>query len=319
VTTRTVSGARVLVATPSPWSDTLRRLVVEIGQAAGLAVSDAYQAEGRPSDKSALLVCANASGLEPSHSVRMAVILGDASRAPEMLRASLGVNEIDSLRHASNCYAFAATLAENGAGLAIRESDFREEPGEALTAVLAELGLTPAPAELRAIVGRLNQMMEERPVGQGALEGDHLAEDALAMYHPAQDGEPARAWWPRELFRWSDHPEIPPPESIDITGVARSLIVGPYLSLSAGLWRVTAILDLDTEAARRIFLFSFGSGENFTHHQTMGLHHGRNQITLEHHFTAPGLAEFAIGFPFGAFDGVLQFRGLIVDRAQAPA
>jgi hypothetical protein len=287
--------------------------VERIAEAADLPILETFNVEGPAPENGSLFICANAFGLEIPQTARTAVILGDVDRAPPLLRANLGIGDADALRLTSSCYACATTLADTGAGRVVREADFRDSPGGALAAVIAALDLAPVAKELDAEIGRLEQALADR-VDPDAMEGA-LMERVLATYRA---GEPTQAWWPRELFTWPDAPETALPETLDITGVARNVVVGPFISLPAGHWRATATFDLDEEAARRIFLFSFGTGQVFSRHQTMDLRPGRNEISLAHHFATAGAAEFAIGFPYGAFDGALQFRGLTVERCEAP-
>lgn len=53
--------------------------------------------------------------------------------------------------------------------------------------------------------------------------------------------------WPTSVFKFSDQPDAPPPQTVEIAGPVRDLYYGPYLFLPPARYRVEAILAFSDE------------------------------------------------------------------------
>lgn len=53
--------------------------------------------------------------------------------------------------------------------------------------------------------------------------------------------------WPTSVFTFKDRPDVPPPQTADISGPVRDLYYGPYFYLPPGRYRVEAILAFSDE------------------------------------------------------------------------
>lgn len=53
---------------------------------------------------------------------------------------------------------------------------------------------------------------------------------------------PQEIHWHRDLFQDGDHPGQPPPPVLDVTGLGRCLVYGPYIHLPAGSWSCSLTL-----------------------------------------------------------------------------
>jgi hypothetical protein len=261
-----------------------------------------------------LTICADVAGLDTGRATAVAVVLGDPDQAAAIVREQLGLVGADAIVFASKCFALAVELARQPAAVVVTAATLRDHPRAALSALLSALGLAPVPTE------EVLASFEASLATAAAREDDPVAREALAIYQDPDQGKPARIWCARTLLRWGDKPDEPPPEVMDITGGARSLVFGPYIYLPPGAWRLTASFDVDEEAAKRFWLVTFGSGAEFSNLDATQLTPGRHDLSIVHRLVAPGPAEFSLGVPAAAFHGELQFLGLtieLVDEAEA--
>jgi len=315
-------GARLFVATPSRVSAPLRQALHGAAGLRRVPVLDAPGLDGRALDQGSLVLCADASGIDPAGVGPSVVVLGDPDDAAGTVRDWLGIEGRDAVVFASRCHAFAAALGAEGGAEVLAEAEIRAHPEAALLRILSALDLTLEPGEARLTIERFEAALAASDVALTAQEERAWGRQALAIYRLGADEEARSSWCPRELFRWGDKPSEPPPRLMDITGGARTLVFGPYLMMPAGTWRATAVFDLDEEGAKRFFLASFGSSGEFSHDKSHPMAVGRNRMSVVHRFARPGPAEFILGVPHAAFHGTLSFSGLAIERAdpsEAPA
>jgi hypothetical protein len=306
---------RLVVVPPSALSAPVRAALRCAAEACGTKVTDAPNLDGRPGN-GALVICADASGADLARLSLSLVVLGDPDHATAAVRDWPSVPTNDAIVFASRCYAHATALSRGGVGTVIGEAAFRSDAEGALDEMLATLNLIPPPDKAEILRSEFRSALEQS-IAAAEASPNSLARDALALYRDREG--PARAWWPRELFKWGDDPVSAPPPSMDITGVPRSLVIGPYLSVSPGTWRVTATFEVDDDAALRFYLVSLGSGDDFSHERTFRLKPGRNELSVTHRFRAVGPAEFALGVPFGGFHGTLRFLGAAIEAVEEPS
>lgn len=117
--------------------------------------------------------------------------------------------------------------------------------------------------------------------------------------------------WLPDLFVYCPRKadERPLIQKFEMTGPPRALVHGPYFTLPAGLWRITARFSVDDEGARRNLKIGWGArGEEVTwtiKPDEAGLY----DITMEARWSAPGPAEFRIALADGCMDGEFEFFG----------
>lgn len=86
--------------------------------------------------------------------------------------------------------------------------------------------------------------------GVGDIQIDHLnlARSVLDPLQAMLRGSTIRpVSWPTPVFKFSDHPDAPPPEIVDVAGPARTLYYGPYFHLPPCRYRVEALLAFSEE------------------------------------------------------------------------
>lgn len=153
-------------------------------------------------------------------------------------------------------------------------------------------------------------------VSQGQI--DHWAESA-------RNSQPPTQWWDRSRFLRGGEANLDTcPELLDLTGRACFLFYGPYVPLSAGLWRATILLTLCTDAARRPIALQFGAEPDYA---TIDLPFGvpgDHRIVLEHRLDGGQPAQIRLWLKKAAFHGAIRFLGACVElvdggTAEVPA
>lgn len=103
--------------------------------------------------------------------------------------------------------------------------------------------------------------------------------------------------------------------AIDLTGRARGLIEGPFLTLSPGCWRIDSewdIADLTSEVALQ---FSWGPyGDVVTCHET-ARHQGRYRVLMDAHWSGLAPAMLSVSLTNPCFHGSLSLARLRLTRA----
>lgn len=142
------------------------------------------------------------------------------------------------------------------------------------------------------------------------------ARTALSLF---ADGPPlhgASAQWARELFRHTSTSGVVQgvPERLDITGRARILVFGPYVSLPPGDWRIRLRFWLDASAAKASWRLEWGDQARFATHAFRPGRAGRFEVELSHRWEDAAPSELRLALDVPAVDGVLGFEGVRVDR-----
>jgi len=99
------------------------------------------------------------------------------------------------------------------------------------------------------------------------------------------EGELGPITWERELFFVSGKPNerLPASHPVDITGGARFLIYGPYITLPPGSWSATVALGFSKEAAEIGYVVDFVAGTQLSH---VRIEPGsERQMEVDLHFT----------------------------------
>ena len=154
------------------------------------------------------------------------------------------------------------TLATTPGGLALSYRDV-DEPADVARAIADHLGFAVNDGEIAAIASAAS-------LGEGPMEDDaeaawwnELDERERALIEGAvqpyvryfQRGELDALTWEPELFFIPGSPTpAPANQVIDITGRARFLIYGPYISLPPGAWSARVVLGFSAEAAGGSFV-----------------------------------------------------------------
>lgn len=139
---------------------------------------------------------------------------------------------------------------------------------------------------------------------------------SAAEYAPApRPGAPGAAeWWGRERFLSGDGENAPCPEVIDVTGQRRYLLSGAFGVLEPGLWRVTAVLDVCPDAARRSFSVEFGAEPHYTNVYLPQRQPGRHEIDVEHVIGPGDKAQLRVYLVRAGFHGEFRFLGARLQR-----
>ena len=138
-----------------------------------------------------------------------------------------------------------------------------------------------------------------------------------AAHDLAIQGECGPFHWPRELFFHGDR-DHPCPETIDLTGLARIVVFGPFIVLPPGHWRAAVEFELCADAATRSFLVEFGPFDRrraITYRPVAG---GRQVAWLDCDLVRPWEVEIRLAVTRPVFHGELRFRGASV-QPLAPA
>jgi hypothetical protein len=97
---------------------------------------------------------------------------------------------------------------------------------------------------------------------------------------------------------------------IDVTGPARMLAFGPFITLPAGKWRAELHFDVCEDAARRFYLVEFGTGADLSRRDFRLSGADSARTTVEHEFVSRAPAEIRFWVARAAFHGNLGFRGV---------
>jgi hypothetical protein len=154
----------------------------------------------------------------------------------------------------------------------------------------------------RAVTGASRNMREILPSDD---------EEPSADAPPTLHSHGSRIFWDREMFL--SGAGVCPPE-IDVTGLPRFLIFGPFVTLEPGLWRASFEVELCSDAAQRVFALQFGVEPDYT---TLDVPRGRSgvrHIAIEHMLMAAGAVQLRFWLKKAAFHGYARFNGATVER-----
>lgn len=153
------------------------------------------------------------------------------------------------------------------------------------------------------------------PVRPSATTSDPAAV-ALELFAGGPPGPGVTASWHPDLFSYDRRrPALgPEPRWLNLTGTARILVFGPYISLPAGLWRAILAFSVDDAGARRQYRVEWGNQADFSFHQFRPGAAGLFKLEIEHRWAATGAAEMRLVLEESVIDGALTFEGLQVER-----
>ena len=310
-------GARLVALTPSRLERPLGEALAMAARLCGVPLADpALFASSPPPTADGLLICADVGRLEGPWTGPMAAVLGEPDYAPQWVAQTYGCTERQGLLFASRSLAYALEAARQTRSLVLREADFRVDPEATLSILLRRLDLDPGPQAFEGLALAFGDSV--RALAQQAAP-DAVANPfvlALNAYADPAPGEAPSAWWDRSLFNWGDDPEQTCPDALDVTGLPRSLVFGPYVTLAVGAWRADVVFDACAHAARRSYRIDFGSDERFSHVDTGPIQAGRNVVSLSHRFESVAPAWVRIAVTRAAFHGELRFHGATVTRLE---
>lgn len=144
------------------------------------------------------------------------------------------------------------------------------------------------------------------------------ASQALMLFAKGPPDMGAQASWSPDLFSYDQRrpPLGPEPRQLDLTGTARILVFGPYVSLPPGLWRANIGFSIDQAATRKRFRLEWGDQASFATHRFRPDQAGRYALEIEHRWDAPAPSEMRLVLEEGAIDGALTFEGLHLERME---
>ncbi len=196
------------------------------------------------------------------------IALGDPRAALRHLMQHRGHDLPAAIRAVASSCAAMLTLATTPGGLALSYRDV-DEPADVARAIADRLGFAVKDDEIAAIASAAS-------LGEGPMEDDaeaawwnELDERERALIEGAvqpyvryfQRGELDALTWEPELFFIPGSPTpAPANQVIDITGRARFLIYGPYISLPPGAWSARVVLGFSAEAAGGSFVIEVTAG-----------------------------------------------------------
>jgi hypothetical protein len=306
--------APLVAITPSRVEGPLRDALSKAAQIGGLQLLDAAAiTPGMSLPANCLVVCADVSTVDPQTVRPLAVVLGEWETADRWVAATRGGAGLEGLMFAARCFAHATHVAKTAGARVFSTEDFLVAPEQALATLLRHVGLSLKRADLEGIAVSFGAAVRGSGVTEAAGEPNPFAE-ALAFFVPEAVGRPKRARWDRILFRCGDDPDQVCPESLDVTGAARVLVFGPFITLTAGVWRADVMVDVCEQAARRFYLLEFGAGSNLSRVALHPLKPGRNVVSIEHPFDKPAEAELRFWVARAAFHGNLHFGGAVIER-----
>jgi len=315
-------GVRLVALTPSRLEQSLGEALRAAASISGISlVYSSALGGGAPAmeggtpamEDDALMVCADVGGLETQATLRMAAVLSEPERASRWIAQSHGCTDWHGLVFASRSFAHALDAARQRQAPVFRDIDFRADPEATLWRLLRFLDIDPGAGSFDSHVRAFGEAVRGL-VRDDALAGagESIFDRALSIYGTPIPGVTPSAWWDRGLFRWGDCREETCPPVIDVTGLPRCIVFGPYVSLPAGAWRADVEFELCEQAARRSYFLDFGSDQGFSQVAVGPLQAGRNVVSVEHHFEAAAAAWVRVVVARAAFHGEMRFHGATI-------
>lgn len=120
------------------------------------------------------------------------------------------------------------------------------------------------------------------------------------------------AYWPRELFCHVDR-HHPCPAVIDLTGLARIIVFGPFIVLPPGRWRAAVEFELCAEAATRSFLVEFGPYDRRRAITYQPAAAGLQVASADCDLVRPWEVEIRLAVTRPTFHGELRFHGATIE------
>lgn len=205
------------------------------------------------------------------------IALGDPRTVLYDLLASGGSDLVSTTRLVASSCAAMRTLREAANALVVSDAA-ASDPVAMAQAVCDHLGVVAGTTEISRLLARLaasglSAGEEAAAAAEVGLDGrgEAVVNGALLPYLEAAtpDGEVEPLIWERELFYLHEDPSAPAPVAatrpVDLTGRARVLIYGPYVSLPPGRWSANVVLALSAETAGMSFMLDICAGRRLSH------------------------------------------------------
>ncbi|MNX76884.1 hypothetical protein D3C86_1084020 [compost metagenome] len=164
-------------------------------------------------------------------------------------------------------------------------------------------------------------IVEVEGIGRVSRSGSSIAVNFhdgpldIFRYIPPEIGSAAK--WDAELFAFASYGKelnLLASPSIDVTGGARTLVLGPQITLSPGRWRVCARIMVDPEGSTTYLQASWGFGSDRVDVTAELNVPGEYSLVLEHDWRKSAEAELMIVSVRPHFCGRLEFMNVAVDR-----
>jgi len=104
------------------------------------------------------------------------------------------------------------------------------------------------------------------------------------------------------------------PWEFDLTGTARNLVYGPYLSLTPGRWRSLVRFAVDDYGASFRYRVEWGTRTDFVQEVFVPGRSGIFEIALEYDFPETTQAELRVILTEGSLGGSFEFLGMELDK-----
>lgn len=152
------------------------------------------------------------------------------------------------------------------------------------------------------------------PSVSGVEEGN-LPKSNAALAKALSLFSSGKAEWQACLFTLdAKHTTTSGAQRLDVTGRPRFLVFGPYFTLTPGRWRASFTLSFDAYAAQMKYWIDWGGVDDYTRTEVRPGRAGLYNISLDYLVSKPEPMELRIILTEGAFDGVLEFSGALIER-----
>jgi len=198
---------------------------------------------------------------------RFIAVLDEPRAALRELAIRPGYDLVGATRTLACCCASMLGYTSAPGVLLLSEANSRD-PVSVATTIADHLELAVSEADIESIVSALKD--EGIVPVQGEEDGwwDRLAEPERALVNGAlgayvdyfAGGDFSSVTWERELFFIGDQPAEKANRPIDVTGRARCLIFGPYITLPPGSWSVSVLFGFSKEAAELGYIVEVVAG-----------------------------------------------------------
>jgi hypothetical protein len=150
------------------------------------------------------------------------------------------------------------------------------------------------------------------PPPEGPLKAAGSA-GPLALYANLPVPVGAKATWLPDVYKLPTelHPGV---ESIDLMGLARLLIQGPYFDITPGTWALTVDLEIDAPGSGIPLSFEWGHGTDVTELSVTVRANGMYRVVLEHTWAEVSHADLRILLVRPTFHGQLRLVSSEVER-----
>jgi hypothetical protein len=253
--------------------------------------------------------------------------LDDPRRSVQHLVEDQGVEFAEAVRLAAWSCASAIACAGTGRALVLHGADAEQDPGGTIAAIADHFGIPIAKADARGLAERLlsNGTQLRASAHQAWRESLDRTQQAILAgavdpYAPRfRGGELETITWERELFYvdGGSDKRVPASRPVDVTGVPRFLIFGPYISLPPGSWSATVALGFSKEAQEIAYVIDFVAG-GATLTSVRVQPGGRRSVEIDLHFEIDAPLEepivLRIANERAAFDGRLALGNVTLSQ-----